>query len=104
MHPTDRDDDPEEAWTYRDHECRVYASEDPVDGETVWAGYVHTSLPDAGSYSDSELAVPGELTTDVEDGWVGFSVSGGSRDAEQASREVEQLVDQVVELEATMDG
>lgn len=104
MTPPERDDDPVESWTYRDHECRVYRSEDPVDGEPLWAGYARTKLPDAEDYSDADLDVPGELTTPVEGGWVGFSVAGGSRDAEQARREVEQLVDQVVELESTMDG
>lgn len=104
MRPQDRDDDPLETWTYRDHVCRVYASEDPLDGETVWSGYVRTSLPDAEDYTDSDLDVPGELAVGVADGWVGFAVSGGERDAAQARREVEQLVDQVVELEATMDG
>lgn len=104
METPDRDDEPVESWEYSDHQCHAYASEDPVDDQTVWAGYARTKLPEVRSAEDLDLQVPGSLVAAGADGWVGFSVAGDSRDVAQTRDDVERLVDQLVELETTMDG
>lgn len=104
MDAPDRDDEPVESWEYRGHQCHVYSSDDPTDGETVWAGYARTKLPDAEDFDNFDVSVPGELTSGVDEGWVGFSTSNDSRTADQTRADVEQLVDQIVELETSMDG
>jgi hypothetical protein len=98
-----RDDEPVASWTYADHQCHVYAAEDDGD-ETVWSGYARTKLPEGESTEYPDLSVPGDLTTGVDDGWVGFAVTGENRDADTTRRDVEALVDQLVELETSMDG
>lgn len=107
MSTPDRDDDPLVSWEYRDHQCHVYAADEeaPADAgsETVWAGYASSKLPDGSDDLESELHVPGRLTAD-EDGWIGFSVSEDDRDEAGTRSDVEELVDQLVELETTMDG
>lgn len=104
METPDRDDDPVESWEYGGRQCHVYAAADPTDGETVWAGYARTRLPEGESPGDLDVHVPGDLTEGVDDGWVGFATSDDPRDAEATRSDVEDLVDQLVELEASMDG
>lgn len=105
MDTPDRDDEPVDSWEYRDHQCHVYAADgdSPAGGdETVWAGYARSKLPDGLEDGDEELHVPGTVTRD--DGWVGFSVSADDRDAARTRSDVEDLVDQLVDLESSMDG
>lgn len=104
METPDREDEPVESWEYEGHQCHVYAADDLMDGETVWAGYAQTRLPESESPADLDVHVPGDLTEGVDDGWVGFATSDGSRDVEETRSDVEALVDQLVELEASMDG
>ena len=104
METPDRDDEPVESWEYEGHQCHVYAADDDVDDDTVWAGYATTRLPDGESPADLDVHVPGDLVAGVDDGWVGFAVSDGSRDAAGTRADVEELVDQLVELETSMDG
>lgn len=105
MDTPDREDDPVDSWEYRDHQCHVYAADAGSPGgsdQTVWAGYARSKLPAGLEDRDEELHVPGTLTSD--DGWIGFSVSADDRDADRTRADVEALVDQLVELEASMDG
>lgn len=104
METPDRDDEPVDSWEYESHQCHVYAADDGVDDETVWSGYARTRLPEGESLEDLDVGVPGDLVAGVDDGWVGFAVSGGSRDAAETRADVEDLVDRLVELEASMDG
>lgn len=106
MATPNRDDEPVAAWEYRDHQCHVYVADGDSPGgddEAVWVGYVRSKLPDGRDGRGSELHVPGTLSTD-EEGWIGFSVSGEDRDEARTRADVEELVDQLVELETTMDG
>ncbi|QLD91096.1 hypothetical protein HWV07_19420 [Natronomonas salina] len=104
METPDRDDDPVESWEYEGHQCHVYAADDDVDGDTVWSGYAKTRLPEGESPEQLDVHVPGDLVTGVDDGWVGFAVGDDSRDAGETKGDVEDLVDQLVELETSMDG
>ena len=104
METPDREDDPVESWEYEGHQCHVYAADGPTDGETVWSGYTRTRLPEGQSPGDLDVRVPGDLTDGVDDGWVGFATSDDSRDAAETRADVEDLVDQLIELEASMDG
>lgn len=104
METPDREDDPVESWEYEGHQCHVYAADDPVDGDTIWAGYARTRLPDGESPETLDVHVPGDLASGVEDGWVGFATSDESRDVARTRADVENLVDQLVEIESTMDG
>lgn len=106
MDTPDRDDEPVASWEYRDHQCRVYvsSSETPDAGAgAVWAGYTRSKLPDGADEPGPELHVPGSLV-DGGEGWIGFSVSGDDRDEERTRADVEELVDQLVGLESSMDG
>lgn len=119
MDAPERADDPVETWEYRDHLCHLY-SHDSGDGETTWAGFARTKLPDAEDPDDVDVDVPGELVYGVEDGWLGFETTGdvgavdemdvgavGGMDADAVDgmkAEVERLVDYVIELETSMDG
>lgn len=109
MSTPDRDDDPVESWEYRDHECHVYVADAGAPGgageadEAVWAGYARSKLPEGPDDRETELHVPGTVITD-DDEWVGFSVSAEDRDEAGTRADVEDLVDQLVELETTMDG
>lgn len=103
-----RADDPVRSWEYRDHQCHVYEAaggESPADAgeEPVWAGYVRTKLPEGAADLEDELHVPGTLT-DAGESWIGFTVSDDDRDADGTAADVEELVDQLLELETTMDG
>lgn len=106
MNTPDRDDEPASSWVYRDHQCHVYAAdaETPVDADDgpVWAGYARSKLPDGLRAMEAELHVPGDLT--AEEAWVGFTVTGGDRGEARTREDVEELVDQLVQLETTMDG
>lgn len=104
METPDREDEPVESWRYEGHQCHVYAASDPVGEETVWTGYARTKLPESEDPGDLSLGVPGDLVAGVDDGWVGFAASDDSRDIGQTKADVEDLVDQLVELEASMDG
>ena len=103
METPDRDDDPVESWAYADRPCHVYAV-DGTGGETVWTGYARTKLPGAVDLSDRELQVPGTLEEREDGSWVGFAVSSDDRDAAGTRTDLERLVDQLVELETTLDG
>lgn len=106
MSTPDRDDEPVDSWEYRDHQCHVYATDAETPGEAdeaVWAGYARSKLPDGLDGLGTELHAPGTLIED-EDGWIGFSVTADDRDVGRTRADVEDLVDQLVELETTMDG
>ncbi len=104
MDTPNRDDTPDISWTYRGHQCYVYTATDPVDGDTFATGYVKTKLPAGEDSADLNVSVPGEFTTDRADGWIGFSTASPSDDIEQMTRAVELFVDDLLELEITMDG
>jgi len=72
--------------------------------ETVWEGYARTRLPAAETADDLDLHVPGDLVTGAGDGWVGFATSEEPRDAAETREDVEVMVDQLLELETSMDG
>lgn len=106
MSKPDRVDDPVDSWEYRDHQCHVYVADADTPGEAdeaVWAGYARSKLPDGLDGRETELHVPGTVTEEGN-GWVGFSVSAVDRDEARTRADVEDLVDQLVELETTMDG
>lgn len=104
METPDRDGEPVESWEYEGHQCHVYAADEHVNDDTVWTGYATTRLPEGESPEDLDVHVPGDLVTGVDDGWVGFAVSDESRDAAGTRADVEELVDQLLELETSMDG
>lgn len=107
MSTPDRDDEPVATWEYRDHQCHVYVADGETPGgsgdEAVWAGYARSKLPEGSEGRDAELHVPGTLL-EGEEGWIGFSVTEDDRDEERTRADVEELVDQLVDLETTMDG
>lgn len=95
--------DPAESWEYRDHQCQVYADAGAA-GETAWAGYVRTKLPEGEGPDDVPVDVPGDLVSGVDDGWIGFATADDAQDVAAVRVAVERLVDQVVDLEESMDG
>ena len=104
METPEREDEPVESWEYEGHQCHVYAADDLMDGETVWTGYARTRLPEGETPEDLDVHVPGDLTDGVDEGWVGFAASGDSRDLQGTKADVEELVDQLIDLETSMDG
>lgn len=96
--------DPAESWQYRDHRCQIYAAADAPGDETAWAGYVRTKLPEGEAPDDVAVDVPGDLVAGVEEGWIGFATADDTRDVAAVRAAVERLVDQVVDLEESMDG
>jgi hypothetical protein len=75
-----------------------------VDDDTVWSGYARTRLPEGESAKNLDVHVPGDFVDGVEDGWVGVATSDDSRDVEETRADVEDLVDQLIELESSIDG
>ena len=104
METPDRNDEPLESWEYEGHQCHVYAASDDVDDDTVWSGYARTRLPEGESAKNLDVHVPGDFVDGVQDGWVGVATSDDSRDVEETRADVEDLVDQLIELESSIDG